>query len=150
MINLTHEVSISRAGTSWGMGPEEYPGDVGRAYMADEQATWNFERLSSNEEGAFGLSKAAVMLDQARDEQGRLAAALDNNMEVWVAIRTLVNQKDNPLPDETKQNLMKLSQFVTQTTMAQGVEMPPEVLDTFININLQISEGLLEARSGGA
>lgn len=150
MINVTHEVSVSRAGASWSMGPEEYPGDVGRAYMADERATWSFERLSSNEEGAFGLSKAAVMLDQARDEQGRLAAALDNNMEVWVAIRTLVNQKDNPLPDETKQNLMKLSQFVTQTTMAQGVEMPPEVLDTFININLQISEGLLEARSGGA
>lgn len=132
------------------MGLEEYPGDVGRAYMADERASWDFERLSSNEEGAFGLSKAAVMLDQARDEQGRLAAALDNNMEVWVAIRTLVNQKDNPLPDETKQNLIKLSQFVTQTTMAQGIELPPEVLDTFININLQISEGLLEARSGGA
>ena len=116
--------------------------------MAGERAAWNFDSLSSNEEGAFGLSKAAVMLDQARDEEARLAAALDNNMEVWVAIRTLVNRQDNPLPDETKQNLMKLSQFVTQTTMAQGVEMPPEVLDTFININLQISEGLLESRSG--
>jgi len=53
---------------------------------------------------------------------------------------------DNPLPEETKQNLIKLSQFVTQTTMAQGVELPAEVLDTFININLQISEGLLEAQ----
>lgn len=115
--------------------------------MVDERGAGNIERLSSNEEGAFGLSKAAVMLDQARDDQGRLAAALDNNMEIWVAIRTLVNRNDNPLPEETKQNLVKLSQFVTQTTMAQGVEMPPEVIDTFININLQISEGLLEARA---
>jgi len=116
--------------------------------MANERTAWNFETLSSNEEGAFGLSKAAVMLDQARDDQGRLAVALDNNMEIWVAIRTLVARQDNLLPDETKQNLMKLSQFVTQTTMAQGVEMPHEVIDTFININLQISEGLLEARTG--
>jgi flagellar biosynthesis regulator FlaF len=114
--------------------------------MADEQGVGNTEILSSNEEAAFGLSKAAVMLDQARDDQGKLAAALDNNMEVWVAIRTLVTRDGNPLPDETKQNLVKLSQFVTQTTMAQGVEMPGEVLDTFVNINLQISEGLLEAK----
>ena len=113
--------------------------------MADEQGVDNLENWSSNEEGAFGLSKAAVMLDQARGDQGKLAAALDNNMEVWVAIKTLVGRSDNPLPDETKQNLVKLSQFVTQTTMAQGIDLPAEVLDTFININLQISEGLLEA-----
>ncbi len=113
--------------------------------MADEQGVDNLANWSSNEEGAFGLSKAAVMLDQARGEEGKLAAALDNNMEVWVTIKTLVGRSDNPLPDETKQNLVKLSQFVTQTTMAQGVDLPAEVLDTFININLQISEGLLEA-----
>lgn len=114
--------------------------------MMGVQGVVDYDQLSSNEEGAFGLSKAAVMLDQARDDLGKLAAALENNMEVWVAIRVLVNRDDNPLPDETKQNLVKLGQFVTQTTIAQGVEMPPEVLDTFININLQISEGLLEAR----
>lgn len=115
--------------------------------MAGERGVESTENLSSNEEGAFGLSKAAVMLDQARDDQGKLASALDNNMEIWVAIRTLVSRDDNPLPEETKQNLVKLSQFVTQTTMAQGVGLPGEVLDTFININLQISEGLLEGNA---
>jgi flagellar biosynthesis regulator FlaF len=118
--------------------------------MADKQGVVDGDQLSSHEEAAFALSKAAVMLDQARDEQGKLAAALDNNMEVWVAIKTLVGQSDVRLPDETRGNLVKLCQFVTQTTMAQGVEMPSEVIDTLININLQISEGLLEAQAKGA
>lgn len=116
--------------------------------MADRRDVESIEQLSSNEEAAFGLSKAAVMLDLARDDQGKLAAALDNNMEVWVAIKTLVNQNDNPLPNETKENLTKLSQFVTNTTMANGVSVSLEVIDTLININLQISEGLLEGRHG--
>ena len=100
--------------------------------------------LNAREQDAYGLSEAAVMLDHARGDQGRLASALDRNMEVWVAIRTLVTRDDNGLPRETKENLVKLSQFITDTTMAQGVEMPSQVLDTLININLQISEGLLE------
>lgn len=102
------------------------------------------DTLSAQEEDAYGLSEVAVLLDQARSDEGKLAAALDRNMEVWVAIRTAVSQGDNALPGETRDNLVKLSKFVTDTTLNQGVEMPAQVLDTLININLQIAEGLLE------
>jgi flagellar biosynthesis regulator FlaF len=118
--------------------------------MPQAQLFANRETLNSAEASAFGLSKAAVMLDQSREDHGKLAAALDNNMEVWVAIRTLASRDDNLLPEDTKSNLVKLSQFVTQTTMSQGVEMPSEVIDTLININLQISEGLLESQARAA
>ena len=115
--------------------------------MVDELGAADTGDLTTHEQVAFGLSKAAVMLDQSRENQDKLAAALDNNMEVWVAIRTIVSREGSNLPEDTKTNLVKLSQFVTQTTMAQGVEMPMEIVDTFININLQISEGLLEAQT---
>lgn len=99
--------------------------------------------LTTLEEAAFNLSKAAMMLDQSRDDYGKLAVALEKNMEVWIAIRTMMSQESVQVPKETRQNLVKLSQFVAQTTLAQGVEMPTDILDTFINIDLQISEGLL-------
>ena len=102
------------------------------------------ENLSAQEEDAYGLSEVAVLLDQARADAGKLAAALDRNMEVWVAIRAAVTQEGNALANETRDNLVKLSQFVTDTILNQGVEMPAQVLDTLININLQIAEGLLE------
>jgi len=93
---------------------------------------------------AYSLSEAAVMLDQARSNKGSLAAALEHNMELWVAIRMLISQEDSSIPPETSENLKRLSQFIAETTMLQGVEITPETLDTLININLQISEGLLE------
>ncbi len=105
-----------------------------------------FNDLDTAEQGAFRLSQAAVMLDQARDDGAIFAAALDNNMELWIAIRVLAAQGGANLSDEIKRNLIKLSDFVANTTLRQGVEMPSEVLDTLININLQISEGLLEGR----
>lgn len=104
------------------------------------------EPLSFHEETAFSLSQAALMLDQSRSDPGRLAAALENNMQVWIAIETLLSQTGVRVPKETRQNLIKLHQFVTQTTIAQGVSVPTSILDTFININLQISEGLLESQ----
>ena len=73
-----------------------------------------------------------------------LAAALEANMEIWIAIRTLVRRPDVGLPPDTAANLERLSRYVADTTLNHGVEIPPHVLDTLININLQISEGLLE------
>ncbi|MEO5338005.1 MAG: flagellar biosynthesis regulator FlaF [Magnetospirillum sp. WYHS-4] len=112
--------------------------------------TANTKELDTHEEAAFALSQAAVMLDLGRGKDGELATALDNNLEVWVKIRTLVSRKESNIPGETKTNLMKLSDFVADTTMRQGVGMPVEVLDTLVNINLQISEGLLEGRTKAA
>jgi flagellar biosynthesis regulator FlaF len=115
--------------------------------------TTNNPDLDTHEEAAFALSQAAVMLDQGRGKSEELVSALDNNLEVWVKIRTLVSRKESNLSGETRTNLLKLSDFVADTTMRQGIGMPAEVLDTLININLQISEGLLEghakAKAGG-
>ena len=66
--------------------------------MAEQQGGAVGGQMSAREEDAYGLSEAAVLLDQARQDQGKLASALDHNVEVWVAIRTLVSRDDNNLP----------------------------------------------------
>lgn len=108
------------------------------------------ESLSLAEEQAFQLSQSAILLDQARQSPGdkaMLAAALEQNMETWIALKVLINDVSCTLPEAVKANLRQLSDFVTSRTM-QGVEaMSPSTLDALINVNLQISEGLLEGQA---
>lgn len=103
------------------------------------------------EEQAFQLFQAAILLDQARqgkiENPSGLIDALNHNVETWVALRSIIMRQDCTLADEVKQNLTKLAQFVTDRTFSDG-EVPESTLDAFININLQISEGLLEGEKG--
>lgn len=112
--------------------------------MADvaPQGEWSLA-----EEQAFQLSQAAIRIDQCRreksDNPSALVDALNVNVEIWVALRTIVMREDCVLAGEVKNNLIKLSQFVADRTFADG-EVAETTLDALININLQISEGLLE------
>ncbi len=106
------------------------------------------EEMSVSEEGAFQLSQAAVMLDQARinrdGDPGMLIDALNQNLEVWMAIRSFVMREDCPLSSETRDNLVKLSRFVGEKTIVGVENIADSTLESLININLQISEGFLE------
>ncbi len=113
--------------------------------MADTDAP--IDDFSVPEQEAFGLSRAAVMLDQAKqnpDDKTALTSALNHNLELWVAIRAMVGRPESPLPEDAKNNLVKLSNFVADTTFKAAEGISDETIDTLININLQISEGLLE------
>ena len=115
------------------------------------------EPLSISEEEAFDLSRAAGMLDQAngmleqakknRADKAALAAALNHNLALWVAIQGMVEQRDNDLPETVKDNLILLANFVADTTFKSAEGLRDETIDTLININLQISEGLLEGQT---
>ncbi len=123
------------------------------------------EPLSISEEEAFDLSRAAVMLDQAkvmldqakqnRADKAALAAALNYNLEMWVAIQGTVARRDNDLPETVKNNLISLAKFVADTTFKSAEGLKDETIDTLIDItidtlidiNLQISESLLERQA---
>ena len=100
--------------------------------------------MSVREKDAYALTEAAVSLDRARGKAADLAAALEHNLELWVAIRTLVTTPGNALPAAIRHNLVQLSGFVAGTTLDSGVEIKESALNTLININLQIAEGLLQ------
>ena len=103
------------------------------------------ESLKIGEQDAFGLVEAAITLDQSRGDKARLAAALEQNLQLWVAIRTLVSDSASNLPEAVKANLKRLSDFVADTTLKKGVDISDNTITTLVNVNLQISEGLLES-----
>ncbi len=101
------------------------------------------------EDDAYSLTEAAVAMSRALEEgdQAGLADALDGNLQLWVAIRTLVSQGDNPLPKEVKDNLIQLSHYTAQKTFEMRDAFDADTVESLISTNLHISEGLLEGRS---
>ena len=104
--------------------------------------------FSLAEEQAFQLSQAAIMLDQTRSDReaniGPFAAALKANLDTWVTLCTVISREDCMLTEDVKRNLRRLAHFVADTTLAGLESLTNETIDSFININLQICEGLLE------
>ena len=112
--------------------------------MGDHLASSDAGNLSPAEENAFNMAQAAIILDQSKGDLGRLAAALEHNLELWVGVRALISHPDSHASAELRESLTRLADYVAGTTMTHGVEISPEALDTLININLQVSEGILE------
>jgi flagellar biosynthesis regulator FlaF len=102
------------------------------------------------EQEALSLVSAAMMIDEARSrgrDPAEMAAALNNNLEMWVAIRTLAERPDTHLEEGVRANLLKLSDFVAHSVLRHGTSISDQTLDTLININMQLSEGLLEGQA---
>ncbi|MBR7158759.1 MAG: hypothetical protein IKD08_03645 [Alphaproteobacteria bacterium] len=102
--------------------------------------------LSIGEEDAFALLKSAMTLSNAKasGNDSELVSALDDNLKLWVEIRTLVSKASHPMPQDIKDNLILLADFTAQKTFEYNGSMNVKTLDTLINTNLQICEGLLE------
>ena len=99
-------------------------------------------------EEAFSLLKCALDLSNARENNNshELVSALDNNLQLWVYIKTLAKDKNTELPEETKSNLIKLADYVSSKTLEVGKNIDnvnDGLIDSIINTNLQISEGLI-------
>lgn len=105
--------------------------------------------LTAVEENALTLSQAALRLDQARHQPHHLNAALNDNAELWIAIQSVVRCANGAVPPAVKSNLLKLGDFIVATTLRADGRVTDRTLDTLININLQISEGLLEGQARG-
>jgi len=104
--------------------------------------------LSLIEEDALALTQAALEISRANETKNekRLAAALDRNLQLWVGIRTVVSEAENPLPMAIKDNLIRLSSYVAQKTFEMQNGSSQKTIESLINTNLQIAEGLLEKR----
>lgn len=105
-------------------------------------------RNSLAKEEAFSLLKCAIDLSNAHESKNssELVSALDNNLQLWVYIKTLANSKSTPLPAETKSNLVKLADYVSSKTLEIGKDISNvngKAIESIIDTNLQISEGLI-------
>jgi flagellar protein FlaF len=112
--------------------------------MADEQKP-NF--ADKREMDAAAFSQAAYVLDQAKQKMGDpdlCERALKYNQLLWSIVQADVAEKNNTLPDEVKANLMSLAIFVDRQTTKALAKPSEDVFDSLINININISEGLME------
>ncbi|MBB4287043.1 flagellar biosynthesis regulator FlaF [Roseospira goensis] len=103
------------------------------------------------EEEASALAQVALALSNARagNDLPALSAALDTNLRLWIGIRTLASREDSVLPPEVRDNLIRLSRYVSDKSAGPRDSLSDEDLDAMINANLQISEGLLESQARG-
>ena len=111
------------------------------------------ESVNTNlaQQEAYFLAKCGLDLSEAykAKEDAWFVEALDNNQRLWVMIKTLMSSNKNKMPQETKNNLIKLADYVATNTIKLGQNLDnidQKILDSFININRQISEGLLGNR----
>lgn len=101
--------------------------------------------LTPAEQYAYGLIESAIRLDQA-NKPGEVGDALDHNLVSWVYLKTAINKDGAGMPDEVKGNLNRLADYVAGISL-NGKSLSREQVDSLINLNLQISEGLLEGET---
>jgi len=77
-------------------------------------------------------------------------AALRKNWRLWTIFQAGLLDPECQIPAETRSNLIALSNFIDRHTAALLVDGDPEKIDTLVNINRQISEGLLDGQRANA
>ncbi len=108
------------------------------------------ESVSTNlaQQEAYFLAKCALDMSEAHKANNKeeFVEALDKNQRLWVMIKTLMVGNKTNLPQDIKDNLIKLADYVSKNTIKLGQDLDnvdQKMLDSFININRQISEGLI-------
>ena len=104
--------------------------------------------LNLAQQEAYFLARCGLDLSEAyksKDEQ-KMVQALDQNQKLWIMIKTLMMKNNTKLPQTVKDNLIKLADYIAKNTIVLGKnisQINEKLLDSFININRQIAEGLL-------
>lgn len=99
----------------------------------NKEISHDTKKLTVSEEDALALLRSATNISHARrtgDKTG-LTIALDENMQLWTAIQTLVSRQDHPLNETAKGNLIKLANFVVAKTIKYGCDACDKTLDTW-------------------
>jgi flagellar protein FlaF len=89
--------------------------------------------------------EAARQLNQTKDGPiDDFRAALRANWRLWTIFQASLLEPDCALPDEVRGNLLGLANFIDKTTVELLAERDVAKVDALLNINRQISEGLME------
>jgi flagellar biosynthesis activator protein FlaF len=100
---------------------------------------------------AWALLEAARELYQAKTAPiDTLRAALRRNWRLWTIFQASLLDPGCQTPNEIRSNLLGLANFIDRQTAELLAKPDPVKIDTLININRQISEGLLDGQRGRA
>lgn len=113
------------------------------AYKSVEKAT-----VSGRETEARVLTEGARKLRACQKHWSHdglremLDEALKYNQRIWTIFQTELSKKDNPLPENIKLDLLRLSSFIDKRIFDVMGSPAPEKLNILININENIAAGL--------
>ena len=100
---------------------------------------------------AWALLEAARQLHQTKEgpiEDFR--TALRKNWRLWTIFQASLIEADCPVPMPIRRNLLGLSNFVDRQTAELLAVRDAKKVDALVNINRQLSEGLLEGQRASA
>ena len=96
---------------------------------------------------ALALVLAADAINAADETQNadRIKAAVEHNLQLWLAFKALSLSTHSVFPENTRENIIRLADFVSSECVLMLNGKPTDTLKTIAEINMQIAEGLLEA-----
>ena len=100
---------------------------------------------------AWALLEAARQLHQTKEgpiEDFR--DALRKNWRLWTIFQASLSEADCPVPLAIRRNLLGLSNFIDRQTVDLLTARDAKKVDVLVNINRQISEGLMEGQRASA
>ena len=112
-------------------------------YQQTQNTVDTNREVATAEADAIVLRQAADRLKKAQQlpKEDIFEETLLYNQLIWTVIQSEMTA-ENPLPEQIKANLVSLSIFVDKQTATAIGTREPELLDTLININRNISLGL--------
>jgi flagellar protein FlaF len=100
---------------------------------------------------AWALLEAARQLHQTKDGPlEEFHAALRNNWRLWTIFQASLSEPDCTVPPPIRSNLLGLSNFIDRQTAELLATRDAQKVEVLVNINRQISEGLLEGQRASA
>jgi flagellar protein FlaF len=119
--------------------------------MSNEHASTKYRQPaqqggSPRETEGRALMEAARRLAIAKDNPGDEAALVDTvrlNWRLWTIFQSEVTELEIDLPDELRNNMLTLCNYIDKRTVEILSDPKPEMLDVLININRNIAAGLL-------
>lgn len=107
--------------------------------------------MSGREVEAYALTKAAMALKECQqkwessERDHLLDQALKLNRRVWSIFQAELTRTDNPMPQQIKNNILKLGAFIDQRSITILAEPIQEELNIIIAINENLAAGLRES-----
>ena len=101
---------------------------------------------SPRETEGRALMEAARRLAIAKENPGDQAGLVETvrlNWRLWTIFQAEISEPALDLPDELRNNMLTLCNFVDKRTVEILSDPKPEALDVLININRNIAAGLL-------
>jgi flagellar biosynthesis activator protein FlaF len=90
--------------------------------------------------------RAATRLKRVQDswetDRGDFDGALAYNRKLWTILSTSATEFDSPLPPDVKRNIALIAIFIFNRSLDLIIDPNPSGLDSLIDINKAIAQGL--------